>query len=41
MPLLRPLVSEAARDNEPDRDLNSEFFSARPETKVSEPDRDL
>jgi hypothetical protein len=35
------LVSEPARDREPDRDLSSELFSARPEAEVTEPDRDL
>jgi hypothetical protein len=39
--LARPLVSEPARDREPDSDLKSELFSARAETKVTEPDRDL
>jgi hypothetical protein len=32
---------EDARDREPDRDLNSELFSARLETEDREPDRDL
>jgi len=35
--LARPLVSEATRDREPDRDLNSELFSPRFETEPSEP----
>ena len=39
--LARPLVSEAVRDRELDRDLNSELFSAKPEAKESEPDRAL
>jgi hypothetical protein len=39
--LARPLVSEPARDREPERDLSSELFSARPEAEVTEPDRDL
>jgi len=40
-PLARPLVSEVTRDNEPERDLNKEFFSARLEATASEPVRDL
>jgi hypothetical protein len=35
------LVSEAARDTEPDRDLNNELLSAKPEANVSEAVRDL
>jgi hypothetical protein len=33
------LVSEATRDNEPPRDLNREFFSARVDVEDREPDR--
>jgi hypothetical protein len=39
--LARLLVSEAARDNEPDRDLKSELFSVKPETEDREPLRAL
>jgi hypothetical protein len=39
--LVRPLVSEPARDSEPDRDLNSEDLSTKPEARDREPDRDL
>jgi len=34
--LARPLISEPARPNEPDRDLNSELFSAKLEAEPSE-----
>jgi len=37
MPLLRPLFSEAASDNEPLRDLINEFFSARLVMEPNEP----
>jgi len=33
---MKPLVSEVTRDNEPDRDLNSEVFSAKTEDAPSE-----
>jgi hypothetical protein len=36
-----PLNREPVRDREPDKDLNSELLSARLETEVREPDRDL
>jgi len=39
--LARPLVSEAVKDSEPVRDLNSELFSAKPEAIEREPVRDL
>jgi hypothetical protein len=39
--LARPLVSEAVRDRDPDRDLNTEFFSARLDDEDREPDRTL
>src|SRR5438034_10913392 len=38
--LARPLASEATRDREPLRDLNSEFFPAKPEAEDSEAVRD-
>ncbi|HEX9196492.1 MAG TPA: hypothetical protein VF906_01735 [Candidatus Bathyarchaeia archaeon] len=34
--MARPLISEPARDREPDRDLNREDFSARLEDDPSE-----
>jgi hypothetical protein len=37
--LARPLVSEAVSVSEPDRDLNTEFFSARLDVEDREPDR--
>jgi len=40
-PLARPFASEPARDNEPDKDLDSETCSTRPEAKPREPDRFL
>ncbi|HEX9196494.1 MAG TPA: hypothetical protein VF906_01745 [Candidatus Bathyarchaeia archaeon] len=39
--MARPLVSEATRDSDPDRDLNSEPFSAKPEARDREPDKVL
>jgi hypothetical protein len=36
-----PRIPEAVRDREPERDLNRELFSARPEAEDREPDRDL
>src|SRR5438445_472367 len=36
-----PLIPEPARDTEPDRDLNRELFSTKPEATVNAPDRDL
>jgi hypothetical protein len=39
--LTRPLVSEPAIARVPDRDLNSELFSTKPEAKDREPLRDL
>jgi len=39
--LARPLVSKVVSDREPDSDLNSEDFSARPEDEDRESDRDL
>jgi len=38
---MKPLVSEPTRVNEALTDLNSELFSAKPETKPREPDKDL
>src|SRR2546430_2136590 len=39
--LPRPLSCEPTTVSDPDRDLNSELFSAKPEAKTREPDRDL